>query len=37
MKRTALDWTATAKVEARSGETVIPDRADMMRVRDQEG
>ena len=32
MKRTALDWIATAKVVVRLGEMVIPDNTDMMSV-----
>jgi hypothetical protein len=33
-KRTSLEETASAKVEANSGETAMPDVADMMERRD---
>jgi hypothetical protein len=34
-KRTFLEAMASAKVEANSGETVMPDVADMMERRDE--
>ena len=37
MKRVELSCTASANLEARSGETVMPDKADMVGVCDQKG